>query len=61
MPKYAGKDIEETTAQSPEEGVEAHIRLPFDDSEAYWSSGKLYAMKDGMLVYSDIDKMPQKQ
>eukprot|EP00956_Cyclotella_meneghiniana_P009776 scaffold13555_cov38-Cyclotella_meneghiniana.AAC.5 len=62
MPNYAGKGIEETTAQSPKEGVEAHMRLLFDDnSEACWPSGKLYAMKDGMVVYSDINKMPQKQ
>eukprot|EP00956_Cyclotella_meneghiniana_P042212 scaffold248392_cov40-Cyclotella_meneghiniana.AAC.2 len=61
MPKYAGKGIGETTAQSPEEGVEAHMRLLFDDDSDSLPSGKLYAMKDGMLVYSDIDKMPQKQ
>eukprot|EP00956_Cyclotella_meneghiniana_P040591 scaffold199909_cov36-Cyclotella_meneghiniana.AAC.1 len=51
MPKYAGKGIEETTVHSPKEGVEAHMRLLFDDnSEACWPSGKLYAMKDGMVV-----------
>eukprot|EP00956_Cyclotella_meneghiniana_P032920 scaffold92123_cov22-Cyclotella_meneghiniana.AAC.2 len=61
MPKYAGKGIEETTAQSPEEGVEAHMLLLFDDDGVEFPSGKLYAMKDGMLVYSDINKMPQKQ
>ena len=64
MPKYAGKDRGEVTAaQSPEEGVEAHMRLLFDDdgNEKDYLSGKLYAMKDGELVYSDIDKMPQKQ
>ena len=62
MPKYAGKDIGDTTAQSPEEGVEAHMRLLFDDEAGKGDgAGKLYAMKDGKLVFSDIDKMPQKQ
>ena len=63
MPKYAGKDRGDVSAaQSPEDGVEAHMRLLFDDSnEDSYPSGKLYAMKDGELVYSNIDKMPQKQ
>lgn len=62
MPKYAGKEIGETTAQTPEEGVEAHMRLLFDDEAGKGDgAGKLYAMKDGKLVFSDIDKMPQKQ
>mmetsp|Transcript_28317 Transcript_28317/g.48151 ORF Transcript_28317/g.48151 Transcript_28317/m.48151 type:complete len:343 (-) Transcript_28317:1228-2256(-) len=63
MPKYAGKEIGDTTAQTPEEGVEATMRLLFDDEAGKGEdgSGKLYAMKDGKLVFSDIDKMPQKQ
>lgn len=62
MPKYAGKEIGDTTAQTPEEGVEATMRLLFDDEAGKGDgSGKLYAMKDGKLVFSDIDKMPQKQ
>lgn len=62
MPRYAGKDIGDTTAQTPEEGVEATMRLLFDDEAGKGDgSGKLYAMKDGELVFSDIDKMPQKQ
>ena len=66
MPKYAGKEIGDTAAQTPEEGVEGAMRLLFDDDEEDEvgkgdGSGKLYAMKDGKLVFSDIDKMPQKQ
>ncbi len=62
MPKYAGKEIGDTTAQTPEEGVEATMRLLFDDEAGKGDgSGKLYAMKDGELVFSDIDRMPQKQ
>lgn len=62
MPKYAGKGIGETTAKTPEEGVEAAMRLLFDDEAGKGNgSGKLYAMKDGKLLFSDIDKMPQKQ
>jgi NAD(P)-dependent dehydrogenase (short-subunit alcohol dehydrogenase family) len=62
MPKYAGKDIGDTKAQTPEEGVEATMRLLFDNEAGKGDgSGKLYAMKDGKLVFSDIDKMPQKQ
>jgi len=63
MPKYAGKEIGDTTAQTPEEGVEATMRLLFDAEagKGEVGSGKLYAMKNGNLVFSDIDKMPQKQ
>ena len=69
MPRYAGKKKEETGAQSPEEGVEATMRLLFDDSGndelgkgLGAGSGKLYALnKERELVFSDIDRMPQKQ
>ena len=62
MPKYAGKDIGDTTAQTPEQGVEATMRLLFDDKAGSRNgSGKLYAMKDGKLLFCNIDKMPQKQ
>jgi len=65
MPRYAGKDIGDTTAQTPEEGVEATMRVLFDNSDEEVGkgdgSGKLYAMKESKLVFSDIDKMPQKQ
>lgn len=60
MPKYAGLAKEETSAQSPEEGVEGSIRLLFDDVGE--EGGKLFALnKERELVFSDIDKMPQKQ
>jgi NAD(P)-dependent dehydrogenase (short-subunit alcohol dehydrogenase family) len=64
MPKYMGLEKEETSAQSPKEGVEATMRLLFDDAvgKGEEGSGKLYALnKDRELVFSDIDKMPQKQ
>lgn len=65
MPKYAGMAKEETNAQSPEDGVEAAMRLLFDEDagKGYGlRSGKLYALnKDRELVFSNIDRMPQKQ
>jgi len=70
MPKYAGMKKEETGAQSPEEGVEGTMRLLFDCKEEEnvvgkglgVGSGKLYALnKERELVFSDIDRMPQKQ
>ncbi|KAL3785659.1 hypothetical protein HJC23_008707 [Cyclotella cryptica] len=64
MPKYEGKGKGETGAQSPHEGVEATMRLLFDkDAGKGEGSGKLYALsKDRTkLVFSDINKMPQKQ
>ena len=63
MPKYEGLKKEETTAQSPKEGVEGTMRLLFDDDVGKGAgNGKLYALdKERQLVFSDIDKMPQKQ
>lgn len=70
MPKYAGMKKEETGAQSPEEGVEGTMRLLFGFGEEEEDvgkglevgSGKLYALnKERELVFSDIDRMPQKQ
>ena len=65
MPKYAGLAKEETSAQSPKEGVEGTIRLLFSDDDVGKGedgSGKLFALnKERELVFSDIDKMPQKQ
>lgn len=62
MPKYSGLKKEETTAQSPAEGVEGTMRLLFDDNFGKGEgSGKLYALtKERELVFSDINKMPQK-
>lgn len=70
MPKYAGLAKEETSAQSPSEGVEGTMQLLFDDdgnATAFGKgfgdgSGQLYALnKERKLVFSSIDKMPQKQ
>lgn len=64
MPKYAGLKKEETSAQSPKEGVEATMQLLFDDvgKGLGEGSGMLFALnKQRELVFSDIDKMPQKQ
>ena len=64
MPKYAGKTIEETSAQTPREGVEATMRLLFDANAGKGEgSGKVYAMsKEGRKLFSSsIDKMPQNQ
>ena len=64
MPKYEGKEKEETSAQSPHEGVEATMRLLFEEEAGSGDgSGKLYAMNKEKtdLIFSDIDKMPQKQ
>ncbi|KAL7472909.1 hypothetical protein ACHAXS_013287 [Conticribra weissflogii] len=67
MPKYRGKERGETTAQSPEEGVEGAMRLLFGGEEVWGEHGegrgKLFAMdkeKKG-VVFSEIDRMPQKQ
>ena len=62
MPKYDGLKKEETSAQTPREGVEGTMQLLFDDIASGDESGKLYALnKERELVFSDIDKMPQKQ
>ena len=62
MPKYVGLKKEETTAQTPREGVEGTMQLLFNDIATGDESGKLYALnKERELVFSDIDKMPQKQ
>lgn len=64
MPKYAGLAKDETSAQTPKEGVEATMQLLFDDDfgKGEGKSGKLYALnKARELVFSDIDIMPQKQ
>ncbi|KAL9187361.1 hypothetical protein ACHAXT_001464 [Thalassiosira profunda] len=62
MPKYEGLAKEETSAQSPEEGVEGAMRLLFEDVGKGEGSGRLYALdKERALVHSDIDTMPQKQ
>jgi hypothetical protein len=63
MPKYAGLQKEETSAQSPKEGVEGTMRLLFEDvGKGKEGSGKLYALnKERELVFSPIDRMPQKQ
>jgi len=66
MPRYEGKEIGETTAQTPHQGVEPTMRLLFDtytQQEKQERSGKLFAMnKDKTdLIFSTIDKMPQKE
>ena len=64
MPKYEGLKKEETTAQTPKEGVEGTMRLLFDDDDVGKGegNGKLYALdKERQLVFSDINQMPQKQ
>lgn len=63
MPRYEGKTRDETNgAQTPHEGVEAAMRLLFDDVGKGAESGMFYAMsKDKTeLQYSDINKMPNK-
>ena len=64
MPRYEGMSREETNgAQTPHEGVEAAMRLLFDDEAGKGSeSGMFYAMsKDkSELLHSDIDTMPNK-
>jgi len=63
MPRYQGKVREDTTAQTPHEGVEAAMRLLFDaDGAAPPESGRFYAMsKDGSeFLHSEISKMPNK-
>lgn len=63
MEKYKGKEIEETGAQTPYQGVEAAMRLLFDSEAGRGDdSGRFYAMsKDKTeLLHSDIDKMPNK-
>jgi len=62
MPRYQGKAREDTTAQTPHEGVEAAMRLLFDADGAPPESGRFYAMsKDGSeLLHSEISKMPNK-
>ena len=63
MPKYEGKEIDDTGAQTPQQGVEAAMRLLFDDTAGKGHmSGRFYAMsKDKTeLLSSSIDKMPNK-
>lgn len=62
MPRYQGKVREDTTAQTPQEGVEAAMRLLFDENHGPPESGRFYAMsKDGKeLLHSEISKMPNK-
>lgn len=63
MERYKGKDREDTGAQTPKEGVEATMRLLFDDTAGSGeASGRFYAMsKDKTkLVHSSIDKQPEK-
>lgn len=64
MPRYEGMSREETNgAQTPHEGVEAAMRLLFDDDAGKGSErGSFFAMsKDkSELLRSDIDKMPNK-
>jgi NAD(P)-dependent dehydrogenase (short-subunit alcohol dehydrogenase family) len=67
MPRYEGMSREDTNgAQTPEEGVEAAMRLLFDNNnnnnDGDQKSGKFYAMsKDKTeLLHSDINKMPNK-
>lgn len=61
MPRYDGQSIEETNgAQTPKQGVEAAMRLLFDDDAAVEGSGHFYAMnkaKDSLLK-STIDVKP---
>lgn len=64
MPRYEGMSREDTNgAQTPHEGVEAAMRLLFDDDAGKGSErGMFFAMsKDkSELLHSDIDKMPNK-
>lgn len=63
MPKYEGKEIDDTGAQTPQQGVEAAMRLLFDENAGKGdTSGRFYAMsKDKtQLMDSNIDKMPNK-
>lgn len=63
MDRYAGKEIGETGAQTPHEGVEAALRLLLDDEfEEGDGSGRFYQMsKDKTrLVSSSIDALPEK-
>jgi hypothetical protein len=69
MPRYAGLAKEDTSAQSPSEGVEeVTMQLLFDDSnneigKGYGEgSGKLNTLnKDRELVFCDVDAIPRKQ
>mmetsp|Transcript_24786 Transcript_24786/g.34959 ORF Transcript_24786/g.34959 Transcript_24786/m.34959 type:complete len:338 (-) Transcript_24786:219-1232(-) len=63
MDRYKGKEISETGAQTPHQGVEATMRLLFDSNAGSGdTSGQFYAMsKDKTeLLHSDINKMPNK-
>ncbi|GFH61810.1 hypothetical protein CTEN210_18286 [Chaetoceros tenuissimus] len=63
MDRYKGKDIKETGAQTPKQGVEAAMRLLFDDVGKGSESGKFYAMNKAKteLVFSEIDKQPEQE
>ena len=62
MERYQGKEIEETGAQTPKQGVEAAMRLLFHDVGAGESGGQFYCMnkEKTSLVHSSIDKQPTK-
>ena len=62
MERYAGKEIGETGAQTPHQGVEATIRLLLNDDFEREDSGRFYQMnKDKTrLVFSPINTMPEK-
>lgn len=55
MPRYDGKDIGETGAQTPHEGVEGAMRLLFEEDV---ETGRFYAMSKDELLHSFIDKRP---
>ena len=58
MPKYYGQSLEDTGAQTPHQGVEAAMRLLFD--ETITGGGHFYAMnKDKTrLLKSTINVKP---
>eukprot|EP00815_Leptocylindrus_aporus_P011616 CAMPEP_0116061836 /NCGR_PEP_ID=MMETSP0322-20121206/7327_1 /TAXON_ID=163516 /ORGANISM="Leptocylindrus danicus var. apora, Strain B651" /LENGTH=341 /DNA_ID=CAMNT_0003546881 /DNA_START=84 /DNA_END=1109 /DNA_ORIENTATION=- len=61
MEKYAGKEIEDTGAQTPKQGVEAAMRLLFEEGAGKSdASGEFYAMNKEKtnLVHSAIDVKP---
>mmetsp|Transcript_11486 Transcript_11486/g.33857 ORF Transcript_11486/g.33857 Transcript_11486/m.33857 type:complete len:344 (-) Transcript_11486:102-1133(-) len=61
IPRYEGKDFEETGAKSPTEGAEAAMRLLFggvDEAVHGDVGGRFFAMKGAELLSSDINKRP---
>jgi hypothetical protein len=58
MPKYEGKSLQESGAQTPAQGVEAAMRLLFDKDVQ--GSGHFYAMNKAKdrLLKSTIDVKP---